>query len=52
MSSRVKTSYRKIKRIRTPVDDESKNTQTYEFFQKIIATSILLLKDEKGITEQ
>lgn len=45
-------SYRIIKRIRTPINEETKNTQTYEFFQKIISTSIILLKNEKGIIQQ
>lgn len=52
MVSRIDSSPRKIKRIQTPINEEIKNKQAYQFFQQIICTSILLLKDEKGIIER
>lgn len=52
MTSHTKLPYRKIKRIGTPINDETKNTKTYEFFQKLISSFILILKNEKGIIKQ
>lgn len=53
MSIHSKSLYRSIKRIQTPpTNDETKNTQTYKFFQKIISDNILLLQDETSIIIQ
>lgn len=52
MTCHTKSSYRNIKRIQTPKNDETKITQAYEFFQIIISKNILLLTDEKGTIKQ